>query len=116
MAARRLWMGSCVIAILLTVTCFVVAIADLAPQDKEDYTHYVEPIITVHVVDDLTAICGKLANGCAQGNAETCDIYIGERASPGTLEHEKRHCYGWTHATSGEHRPWYPINQLAQQE
>ena len=85
-----------------------------------NYKHYVEPVITVHVVDDLTEVCGALANGCAIGTAEVCDIYVGERASPSTINHEKRHCYGWSHRPrpkqEGEITHWYPINQLARQE
>lgn len=102
------------IAMILTAACFIVAIADLAPPDKYEYEHIIEPVIAVHVVDDLTQICGQVTQGCAIGNAETCDIYIGERAAQSVIEHEKRHCYGWDHTE--DHmamvKPWYPKTNL----
>jgi hypothetical protein len=108
------------IAMILTAACFIVAIADLATPDKYEYEHIIEPVITVHVVDDLTEVCGTIAQGCAIGTAKVCDIYVGERASPNTINHEKRHCYGWSHRPGpkqeGEVTHWYPINQVAQQE
>lgn len=29
--------------------------------------------------------------------AYTCNVYVTPEASPETLEHERRHCYGWVH-------------------
>ena len=79
-----------------------------------NYKHYVEPVIAVHVVDDLTEVCGTITQGCATGNAEVCDIFIGERASEQVIEHEKRHCYGWSHRPGpkqeGEITHWYARN------
>ena len=81
------------------------------------YTYEIleNPIITVHVVDDLTEICGGHAWGCASTDTVTCNIYIGERASPGTIAHEHRHCYGWSHAkaetTNVPGIQWYPTTK-----
>ena len=79
------------------------------------YERLLDPEITVHRTEDIMDICGGKANGCAIGNAETCDIYIGTRASESTLAHEKRHCYGWTHAyketTSIKGYQWYPVSE-----
>ncbi len=96
-------------AMILTAACFMVALADLAPPDSYEYEKLLDPLITVHVVDDVTGICGTITEGCAIGNAETCDIFIGERAAQAVIEHEKRHCYGWDHIedTSAPFRPWY---------
>lgn len=78
------------------------------------YERLANPTITVHVVDDL-AMCGTRANGCYAGNADECDIYIGERASEGTIAHEYRHCYGWSHAraetTNMKTLHWYPTSE-----
>jgi hypothetical protein len=88
--------------------------------NTSNYAKLLNPEIRIHVVDDLTEVCGTIANGCAIGTAEFCDIYIGERASQNTINHEKRHCYGWSHRPGpkqeGEITHWYPINQLARQE
>lgn len=107
------------IAMILTAACFTVALFDLAPADSYDYEKLLDPVIYVHVVDDLTGHCGKVTQGCAVGNAETCDIYVGERASPNVIAHEKRHCYGWDHTEDqmAMVRPWYPkINLASNQE
>lgn len=80
-------------------------------QSPADYERLIDPVITVVVVDDLMAACGTHAYGCAAGNAETCFIYVGERAPLSTMRHEIRHCHGWTHGTEmvAGQWAWYPI-------
>jgi len=84
------------------------------------YERVWDPEIRVHVVDDLTEICGGVTQGCAIGTAETCDIYVGERASISTINHEKRHCRGWDHRPGakkeGQVTHWYTITATANRE
>lgn len=64
-----------------------------------DYQHLAEPAIVVHYRDDdLASVCGSgYVDGCAIRKDDVCDIYVGSRASPWTVQHEKRHCRGWEH-------------------
>jgi hypothetical protein len=82
--------------------------------DVSTYEHLVEPVITVHIEDDLLTRCGKVANGCAIGNATECHIYVGERAKASTMAHEIRHCHGWAHGPKriNGHYQWYPKPHL----
>lgn len=74
------------------------------------YERLENPEIEVFVVDDLSVPCGTVkTNGCAVTNTITCNIYVGSRASEGTLAHEKRHCHGWSHPLSNNNF-WYPTS------
>lgn len=64
-----------------------------------NYTRLIEPEIKVHYVDDLGEACGsQYVKGCARVTASKCDIWVGHTPPAGTLEHEMRHCHGWTHS------------------
>ena len=84
-------------------------------KTANSYERIEQPTITVHVVDDLTEICGGHAWGCSSTDTYTCNIYIGERSSQRTIAHEYRHCYGWSHAraetTSIPGIQWYPTSE-----
>lgn len=79
----------------------------------DDYQRLLDPVITVVVVDDLGAACGSHAYGCAAGDAETCTIWVGERATLETMRHEIRHCHGWTHGSKmvAGQWAWYPARE-----
>jgi hypothetical protein len=56
------------------------------------------PTVNVHVTEDLSEICGTVhTDGCHITDTFVCDIYVGERASISTMNHELRHCRGWSH-------------------
>lgn len=79
-----------------------------------DYEILWNPVIAVVVVDDLVSACGGHADGCAAGDAETCTIWVGERATLETMRHEVRHCHGWTHGpkqVAGQWA-WYPTTDF----
>lgn len=73
-----------------------------------NYEHFQDPEITINTVgvEALSEACGsRRAKGCAHVTETDCAVYVGERASPATLAHEKRHCHGWCH-----YRPRYDLH------
>jgi len=71
----------------------------LSVVTPNNYQHLAEPDIVVHYRDDdLASVCGSgYVDGCAIRKDDVCDVYVGSRAGPWTIEHEKRHCRGWEH-------------------
>ena len=58
------------------------------------------------IVQDVDATCKALHSqgvgierilGCATWHQDGCMIYLPRDAAPWVVEHEQRHCEGWTH-------------------
>jgi len=92
------------------------------------YEKFLNPKIEIHYVDNLTEFCGNnVVLGCARFGHDTCLVWVGKNAALGTINHEKRHCYGWRHPQNetalsynrtSKNRPrnditiWIPMDQF----
>ena len=81
-----------------------------------NYIKFVEPEIFIWATDDaaeLVAACGStFVDGCAALNlrANTCHIWVKSRSGPSLLDHERRHCHGWTHHET-DYSQWYTYSE-----
>ena len=97
-----------IIALLIVLVALGFALSGCASFDydwQRVHPAAPKPWRTV-IVQDVDATCKALHSqgvgverilGCATWAKDGCTIYLPEGAAAWTVEHEQRHCEGWTH-------------------
>ena len=97
-----------IVALLIVMVAFGFALSGCASFDydwQRVHPAAPKPWRTV-IVQDVDATCKALHSqgvgierilGCATWHQDGCMIYLPRDAAPWVVEHEQRHCEGWTH-------------------